>query len=303
MSLAAQWNAAGDFYQKHIMAPDLKAEALAKAVENNDAAAAKRLLKNGADPSPSSSFAGRNALLTAIKAGNKEMLQLLIENKADMRSTSDYGATTPLLAAIETGKLDIVTMVIDAGAGLNTSTYKGYSPLSSAINAGKNDIVDLLIDKGADINNASRGGWTPLFHAVAAGNAPLVQKLLDKGARTDRRDENGRSVLAIAKACEQTGIYDMIQSHIDAQVKPWQLLEDDKIAHVSIMRGLGYKLTEVFNLATQQYTAITHNYATNADSAQTRALDAAADKTIIAEAAAQLNALKPKAQPQAQPGA
>ncbi|MDE1153469.1 MAG: ankyrin repeat domain-containing protein [Micavibrio sp.] len=297
MNIKAQFDAVAAFSRKYLVAQESKDLNLYQAVQADDAAKVERLIGEGANVNNTR----QNPLAAAIDAGNTGMIARLLSHGANANEKIDYWSTTPFIVAARKGDVGVITQLLDAGADINAAGDRGNTALALAVAARNAPLTTLLLDRGANVNTQNRDGWSPLFYAAALNDVDAAKALLAKGARTDRADCDGASVLHVAKSRDKLAVRDVIQAHIDAAVPAWQKLADDKIAHVSIMRGLGYKLTEIFNLGTQQYTAISHNFKTGADSVSTRGFEAA-DKAVITTATEKLAALKPAA-PAAKPQA
>lgn len=266
---------------------------LLEAVKKDDVAKALAAIADGANPSSGGrSWEIDSPLLYAIDANNAPMVKALLDAKADPNKKIGYGDETPFTAAAQKGNIEIMTAMIEAGAKINTKGDRGNTAFTHAVAAKNAPLVALLVEKGAATDTFNKYGWSPLFYATRNGDLATMTLLLDKGARTDRLDSEGRSVLDIAEEGQQWQALRKLQDHGDAKVAKWQALADaDEVANVSIMRDLGYKLTQVFNTRTARLTTITHNFETGRDDTVVRALTEA-DKPAVDEAVKQLAALK-----------
>ncbi|HYD17028.1 MAG TPA: ankyrin repeat domain-containing protein [Patescibacteria group bacterium] len=278
---------------------------LLQAVEQNNIAKATKALADGANASAGSGgWRNDSPLLAAIIAANVEMVKLLTAAGADVNKKISYGDDTPFTEAARRGNLPVITALLDAGAKINAKGDRGQTAYLQAVATKNKPLADLLEQRGANLDTADKYGWSPITYAIKNGDIETVQALLAKDVRTNRIDEEDRSLTDIATQLQQWSALRALQDHADKKVPQWQLLPDaDAVAHVSIMRDLGYKLTEVFNTRTQRLTAITHNFETGLDSTLVRPL-ADADKPAVDEAVKQLASLKapkPEAKPQVQP--
>ncbi len=149
------------------MTPAAKRElntALFEAVQNNDVAAVRRLIKQGADP--------------------------------DTMNRSD--CYTPLNVAIEERHLEIVRVLLEAGA---TSVKGIVDNLEEAITDKNVELVKLLLSYGADPNGgapASSRVTRPLMEAARVGSMKIVEVLLAAGADKTQQNENLRTAADIA---------------------------------------------------------------------------------------------------------
>lgn len=276
---------------------------LLEAVKKDDVAKALAAIADGANPSSGGrSWDIDNPLLYAISTDNAAMVKALLGAKADPNKKIGYGEETPFTEAAQKGNLEIMAALIDAGAKLNAKGDRGNTAFALAVNARNQPLVALLVEKGAAVDTFNKYGWSPLSYAIRNGDTATMKLLLDKGARTDRLDSEGRSLLDIAQESQQWPALRALQDHGDAKVAKWQTLADaDEVANVSIMRDLGYKLTQVFNTRTARLTTITHNFETGRDETVVRPLTEA-DKPAVDEAVKQLAALKaPVQKPAVQP--
>lgn len=276
---------------------------LLEAVKKDDVAKALAAIADGANPSSGGrSWDIDSPLLYAISTDNAPMVKALLTAKADPNKKIGYGEETPFTEAAQKGNIEIITALIDAGAKLNTRGDRGNTAFAHAVAAKNAPLIALLAEKGAATDTFNKYGWSPLSYATRNGDTATMKLLLDKGARTDRLDTEGRSLLDIAQESQQWAALRALQDHGDAKVAKWQKLPDaDEVANVSIMRDLGYKLTQVFNTRTARLTTITHNFETGRDETVVRPLTEA-DKPAVDEAVKQLTALKtPVAKPAVQP--
>lgn len=274
---------------------------LAEAVRGGDAGKVLKALEKGGNPNTRTGWDGGNVFSIAITAKNKELVKTLLQWGADPNADLGYGNTTPFMVAVRTGDTDIVAALLDAKADVNVTSDRGNSALSVAIAAGHSKLAWLLLDRGAEPDVPGDERWTPLFHAARKGDTVTIKKLLDEGARTDRFDEDGRTVLDVARANDRGAAFDMIQAHIDTLSPEWRKTAEQEVAHVSIRRALGYRLTEIFNFEIKQRILIAHNYTTGLDAVTRSAFDETADKLALDQAAAKLAEKKPAPQPVAQP--
>ena len=267
---------------------------LLEAVKKDDMAKALAAIADGANPSSGGrSWDIDSPLLYAIDADNAPMVKALLAAKADPNKKIGYSDETPFTEAAQKGNVEIMTALIDAGAKLNTKGDRGNTAFSRAVAARNLPLIALLVEKGAAVDTFNKYGWSPLSYATRNGDVATMTMLLEKGARTDRLDTEGRSLSDIAQEGQQWTALRTLQDHGDAKVATWQKLADaDEVANVSIMRDLGYRLTQVFNTRTARLTTITHNFETGRDETVVRPLTAA-DKPAVDEAVKQLGALKP----------
>lgn len=267
------------------------------AVTAGDIVRLQKAVAEGGNVNKTRAWREESPLLQAIDAGNTDMVAALLALKADPNIKMGYRDTTPMSAAVKKGDAEIVKKMLAAGGKAEAKTDTGLSLFTYAV-ATKNDAVaDVLLAAEAKPDVGANGDdWTALFYATRNNDAARVRQLLDLGARTYLCDKDGRSVLDVAVSKENFAVRDMIQTHIDAQVPAWQAAGDNKVAHVSILRKQGYRLTEIFNFETREATLVTHNFESGLDSTVVRDFADVKNRARITEAEAKLP--KPAAQKQ-----
>lgn len=261
----------------------LNARVLAAAA-SGDVARLNKAVAEGGNVNAHSNWRENLPLMEAIRGGSPETVAALLAHGADPNLKSGYISATPMSVAVRQGHPEIVRLLLAAGGKAEGKADLDHTLFAYAVAAKNDAVADMLLAAGARPDVGRNGAYTALFYAVRNGDAPRVRQLLDLGVRTHLRDHDGRSVLDIAAARGHFALRDMIQAHIDAQVPAWQPVDDTSVAHVSILRAQGYRLTEVFNFKTREATLITHNFETGRDSTLVRAFDAVRNKARLAEA-------------------
>lgn len=271
------------------------------AVKAGDIARMQKAAAEGGNVNYHRSWGAESPLTEAINAGKPDMVAALLALGAKANLKIGYRETTAMGAAVKKGNADIMRLLLDAGGNAEAKTETGLSLFTYAVAARNDALADMILAAGAKPDTGAEGGsWTPLFYAARNNDEKRVRQLLALGARTHLRDREGNSVLDVAETREHFALRDIIQTHIDAQTPPWQVVDDTTVAHVSILRAPGYRLTEVFNFKTREATLITHNFESGLDSTQVRSFDEVKNKAVIEEAQAKLpKASTPAPKPQA----
>jgi ankyrin repeat protein len=181
-------------------------------------------------------------LQMAIDANDIEILKMLLAYKADL-NVRNTRSQTPLHYAAALGKLEIVELLIRAGADVNAPQL-GYStpcgsgeeetpslntPLHFAAAQGNPATIQLLLKSGAKIDARNVRGITPLMSTVEpllygginlGSQTKNMELLLASGADINARDNDGETVLDIARAMQKApGPYQPPQNVIDLLVK------------------------------------------------------------------------------------
>lgn len=288
---------AGKAVVKFLRSPGALEESLAAAVRDNNIARAKKFIAEGASFG-NAGYRSENALSIAVNNGNRDMVEVLLAAGADPNAPVRYSSTTPFLEAAYKNQTDIVAAMLAAKANVNARGDRGNTAYIYAVAAKNKPLADLLLQHDAAIDARNNAGWTPLFYAARNGDMETVKLLIDKGARLDYRDEDGRSALDIAKESDRMAVADRLQAALDAKVPEWQVTKQGELAHVSILRAQGYRLTEVFNFETRQCTVISHNFSTHHDALFVKPFSELSSEAVSA-AQTRLAQLAPK--PVAQP--
>jgi ankyrin repeat protein len=206
-----------------------RAEALARAILDDDAAALAAALAHGADANAVLEY-GETPLALAVEVQDPTLVDLLLKAGAKT-DRADVLGTTPLLLACERGNGAVIAALLAAGAPVDQSNPEGVTPLAIcarfadaaavsallgrhaavesadlrgqtplmwAAAAGRPDSIGALLAAGAAINRATPGGFTPLFFALKSGKAEAVSALIAAGADVKHRGPENASALQMA---------------------------------------------------------------------------------------------------------
>lgn len=155
---------------------------VADAAQAKDAAAVKRLLKDGADVNAAQGD-GMTALHWAAMNGDAEMASMLLYAGANVSAKTRLGGFTPLHLAAQIGNANVVAPLVAASAPVSVQTSTGVTPLMLAAESGSTDAVRMLVENGADLNaTETANGETPLMFAASADRVEVVSFLLAHGA-------------------------------------------------------------------------------------------------------------------------
>jgi outer membrane protein assembly factor BamB len=119
--------------------------------------------------------AKRDALWTAVRAGDAKAVEAALDAGADVNAKNEIGVTALWIAAGK-DKLDVIETLVRRGADVNTRDGIWYqTPLSSAVGGKQLAAAELLIKAGAKDVDAA------LFTATTQGNEAMVGKILEHG--------------------------------------------------------------------------------------------------------------------------
>lgn len=160
---------------------DISETALFNAINNLDAKAVDKLVKNGADLTfRSPMYKGRTAI---------HELVLTQMSHTPMEWTSDLQLTF----------IDILTLLTQNGVDVNAADELRKTALHySCTSSGRSEIIKVLLASGAKANSVDNCQQTALHKAVVKGNVRDVEALLDGGASPNLMDVMGYAALHLA---------------------------------------------------------------------------------------------------------
>ena len=168
---------------------------LIDAVKSSDRAAARALVKQGADVNLPEGD-GSTALHWAAYRDDLETTDLLIRAGANVNAANALGAT-PLWIASENKNAAMVRALLAGGANPNAALVSGETVLMMAARSGNADIVEQLAAKGANLNARGTRGQTALMWAASQKHPEVTRVLLAHGADVHLRSESWNYVMAV----------------------------------------------------------------------------------------------------------
>jgi ankyrin repeat protein len=233
---------------------------LAITLKRGDAAAARALLAERADPNDAEAD-GTTALHWAVHHGDVELARALLAAGARIDARNRYGVPALYLAA-ENGDAAMTALLLAHGADPNTALPEGETALMTAARTGDTATLDALIAAGARVNDReSWKGQTALHWAAHENNAPAIRRLLAAGADRDARSAGGDfSALLFAV---RAGALDAVRALLDAGADPNERLIDGTSALVLAATNAHYEVGALLlergadpNAAAQGWTAL-----------------------------------------------
>ena len=183
---------------------------VADAVERQDAAAVRVLLREGADVNRTQGD-GATALHWAVYRDDLETTRQLLAVGADVGIANDLGVT-PLWLACNNGTAALVEALLDAGADPNAALPSGETPLMTAARTGNADAVRLLLEHEADVDAKERAhGQTALMWAAAQGHPAVMRVLLELGGGVHDRSSVYPQVVSSAGNADPRGVFEVMQ--------------------------------------------------------------------------------------------
>ncbi len=166
-------------------------------------------------------------LIEAVQKGNAAAARRLVEQGADL-NTPNYPyrhmsdalrgpdvslEQNALMLAITSGRREIVDLLLSHGSDVNACEGSKMTPLMFAAGGGQSELVNRLMDLGAMPEMADAGGRSALDWAAYEGKMDTMQKMLDRlAARGDREYLDNALVSAV-----ECGKIDAVDAGIPAR--------------------------------------------------------------------------------------
>jgi len=129
-----------------------------------------------------------NALLEAVKSGDRAAVRKLISQRVNVNATEPDG-TTSLHWAVRAGDREMTGMLLRAGAKPTTPNRYGVTPLRLAALNGSAPLIDALLEAGANPDSTNAEGETVLMTAARVGGVDAVRLLAKRGANVNARED------------------------------------------------------------------------------------------------------------------
>jgi ankyrin repeat protein len=163
--------------------------------ETGNEAAARALLRYGADPDAEDRF-GATSLNLAAWRGFEGVVDALLDQGAGLGVGGPLAEMNTAFAARK-GLERLFLDLVDAGASLEIRTETGGSLLHGAAEGGSEEIVALLLDRGLSVAETDRYGWTPLHYAAERGRLQVSELLISRGAEVNAVTLGGHTPLSL----------------------------------------------------------------------------------------------------------
>lgn len=264
---------------------------LVSAIKKQDLEGMKKLVSEGAAlEKPAGERSGGSPLFEAAGVGFVEGIRFLIQ-KGALPDVRDDGRT-PLQQAVYHKHKEAIRALVAAGADINAPMYSKRTVLHEAQEHYNYDLFPFLLEQGANINAQKDDGQTVLHIAAKGGRSEHVTLFLDHGADATVTDRHMNTAADVAQK-DYPKIAELIRSRAAPQKPPepaagWQLTAPDEVARVTEKKGIGYRVTEIFNFNARLYTHIAQNMATGAESQTVKGFADLDDGSILVAARAAL---------------
>lgn len=175
-----------------------------RAAKDGDIEAAKRALKEGADPNcrVAGTWLNFTPLLQAISESRLEVSKLLLDHGADPHLEDENGDPAMIFAADKKNE-QIARLLIEHGVPMDAKNREGLTALTRQISSASLDDIELMLKLGADPNQPGSGGETPLIILAEilsaspndAREGAAMEVLIKHGADVNGTDDLGSSAL------------------------------------------------------------------------------------------------------------
>jgi len=205
---------------------------LIAAVENDDFAAVRRLLRQSADPNtpvfPEDTRTLWQRVWDTYRPGHSPhptpSISILFEAASHLSKEYDQAERSAVMQNKPfppiPDNVEIIQALADAGADVN---YRGggrnATPLIVAAYFGKFETMKVLLAHNADVTVVDSDGGTALASAASQANVEVVEALLQRGADIHRKDKLGRTALHAVLGPYQSRSMDKIEAMVACLIR------------------------------------------------------------------------------------
>ena len=207
----------------------MTAEGWQRAIERNDVAILKAMVKGGFD-AKTLDASGRDGLHVAAASGSKAAGEFFL-NQGNAIDGRGPGGRTALMEAVLTDRAEMVRWLISQGADPLLKDERGFNAMALAATEGKIKVVEELAPYNRDELDAA------LLLAALVGKAEVIDVLTNYGASVYARMEDGRTALMVAA---QNGHKEAAALLIEIGASRFATLESGETAQ-SMAEAAGHK--------------------------------------------------------------
>ncbi|KAK1764952.1 putative ankyrin repeat protein [Phialemonium atrogriseum] len=218
---------------------------IARAIENQQYDAVKRLLNHGASKGVTDTAKRSPPLFWATAAGDLQMVKLLLDHGCSPVDKDLYGSPY-FCETVTQGNVEIVQLLLDYGANVNARDAWGREVLLHAYQKGNLEMMQLLQSRGASVNVKDKTGSPIIVLALQEGKMDIFHFLLARGADVNSRSITGTPLTVEALQKKRHDVFKLLlqrgadpnASNITGTPLLMMIVKDDT----------GYSLTQKYDL-------------------------------------------------------
>lgn len=150
------------------------------------------------------------------KGTDLPLIEKLIGHNADFDDHT-FRQNTPFMDAARAGNIPLMQILFTAGADPEKKDIGNATALILAIQARHKDAVQWLLDHGANIEAKGYRKNTPVMFAMETRDRlEILELLLARGASLTAKDNQGRSVVTLARDFSGSPVWEMVAKYLPA---------------------------------------------------------------------------------------
>lgn len=238
-------------------------------------------------------FSGPTSLGFALILERDDLVRTLVDLGASPLHRVDHNYPNMLFVAAALGRADVLVEWLDTYRGAARETNGDDDTLLHiACQHKQPNATRVLLARGFYTDSKSESGRSPLLYAEQAGDLESVKMLhaAERGQLPDRAERAGEHDLRRASRSGPVpqALPVAIAPTPAQRVDGWHVVDDSRVARVTDVPAIGYRLTEIFNFATGEVLRLNRNLETGAESAVVSSFADMAQPDVLADAAARL---------------
>ncbi|XP_049841614.1 uncharacterized protein LOC126291924 [Schistocerca gregaria] len=152
----------------------------------------------------------KTALLWTAELGYAAAARCLLRAGAEVDARDGVFQATPLHWAAREGHAAVARQLLEARADADARNHIRTTPLLLAAEHGHLSLVRLLLAHSSYHSAKNQHGWTPLHFAARNGHAEMASTLLEAGADKGARNGDGKTPLDLARENSHQQLIDLL---------------------------------------------------------------------------------------------